>query len=653
MGRSISSAFATLLVLFGAVLATPALAADPPPLAAYGDLPDFEDAAISPSGSNIAIVARDNGVRKLMMFDRDLRPTRSMAVDDLKIRSIEWIGDEAVLMITSQTEALDSHFTTNQAEFTRGIVVPVSPGKDVGIVFAKNRTLLDALYGHYGVRRVDGNWVGYFGGIRLSQRDDTQEYALEHTRPSLIEVDFTRDGTRLASREARENSVRRWLVDAQGEVAATLDVRTESGDWEILGPRGDRVATGHHPRGAVGLVALGREGTSIIYSAEDEAGYRTLFEVPSDGRSAPAEILTDEPVVGIYTDQATSRLIGYLRRGTTDEQVFFDPAKQQLAAKIRQAFKGRTVRIAGWTPDFSRLLVRTSGNRDSGTWFLIEGAELKANYIGIERPAIAEEQVGPISTFAYTAQDGLGLDGILTLPPGREAKSLPVVIMPHGGPSGHDEEVFDWWAQAYASRGYAVFQPNFRGSTNRDQDFERAGHGQWGRKMQTDVSDGLNALAEKSIVDPARACIVGASYGGYAALAGVTVQQGFYRCAVSVAGVSDLSMFFRAETEASGLNPMVKVSLLEELGLRTGFDEVSPRRLAARADAPILLIHGRDDTVVPFEQSERMADALRNADKPYELTELRDEDHYLSRATTRRQMLAAAVAFVEKHNPAD
>src|SRR5690606_14537839 len=236
-----------------------------------------------------------------------------------------------------------------------------------------------------------------------------------------------------------------------------------------------------------------------------------------------------------------------------------------------------------------------------------------------ERPLIGEELVGPVSAFEYTAADGLEMDGVLTLPPGLEPANLPLVVMPHGGPRLHDEVEFDWWAQAFASRGYAVFQPNFRGSTNRDSAFVRAGNGEWGRKMQTDISDGVAALARQGIVDPARACIVGASYGGYAALAGVTLQQGLYKCAVAVAPVADLGSLFADEGGTSNRSGMLRRSLLEELGPRSGFDAISPRRQAARADAPILLIHGRDDTVVPFDQSDNMAHALRAAGKPYKL----------------------------------
>src|SRR5690606_9971004 len=168
----------------------------------------------------------------------------------------------------------------------------------------------------------------------------------------------------------------------------------------------------------------------------------------------------------------------------------------------------------------------------------------------------------------------------------------------------------------FASRGYAVLQPNFRGSTEHGEEFLHAGDGEWGKKMQTDLSDGMAYLAEQGMIDPARACIVGASYGGYAALAGVTLQQDLYRCAVSVAGVSDLDLFLDREYRESGQSKDLRDEWLEMMGPRSTLAELSPRRLAARADAPVLLIHGRDHTVVPYEQSTRMPDAPTEAGKP-------------------------------------
>jgi dipeptidyl aminopeptidase/acylaminoacyl peptidase len=211
--------------------------------------------------------------------------------------------------------------------------------------------------------------------------------------------------------------------------------------------------------------------------------------------------------------------------------------------------------------------------------------------------------------------------------------------------------MFDWIAQAFASRGYAVFQPNFRGSTGHGADFELAGHGEWGRKMQSDISDGLADLARQGIVDPQRVCIVGASYGGYAALAGVTLQQGLYRCAVAIAGISDVARMVATDVSESGFDPLLKRALGEEVGTGRDLDAISPLRFVNRVTVPVMLIHGKDDTVVSPDQSKAMANALRKAGKSVEYVTLPGEDHWLSRGATRQAMLEAAVGFVTRNNP--
>jgi dipeptidyl aminopeptidase/acylaminoacyl peptidase len=333
--------------------------------------------------------------------------------------------------------------------------------------------------------------------------------------------------------------------------------------------------------------------------------------------------------------------------------VLFDPARQFAVTKVHSAFPNLHVSLIDWTPDLSHLIVKTSGTDDSGTYYAVDINAMSAKAVGYERLAIAPEQVGPVSTIEYKAADGLEIEGILTLPPGREPKNLPVVMLPHGGPYAHDIADFDWWAQAFASRGYAVLQPNFRGSTNRDAAFRNAAHNEWGRKMETDISDGLAELARRGIVDPKRACIMGASYGGYAALAGVTLQHGIYRCAVSDAGVSDLRMMYQYDVPVGVTSEVSHASMRDFLGDPSTYDARSPRMHAAEADAPVLLTQGKDDTVVPFEQSQVMYDALKAAGKPVEMVVMAGEDHWLSTGATRLQMLTAALAFVEKYNPPD
>jgi dipeptidyl aminopeptidase/acylaminoacyl peptidase len=390
----------------------------------------------------------------------------------------------------------------------------------------------------------------------------------------------------------------------------------------------------------------------LVYSVEDEAtGEDRWFEMPLAGGDA-AEILKDEQVGGNYIDPRNRQLIGYVRDGDVPEAHFYDARQEKVMAATRRAFPGVNVRLVDWSDRFDHLIVRTDGIGDPLTWWKVDIATGQANPLGVSYPMVAAD-VGPMRMVRYKAADGLDVSGVLTLPPGRPAKNLPVVLFPHGGPSARDYPGFDWWAQAFAAQGYAVFQPNFRGSTGYGAAFQHAGNGEWGRKMQTDISDGLAELVRQGIVDPKRACIMGASYGGYAALAGVTLQQGLYRCAVAVAGVSDVQQMYQTDVAESGSDPALIRGLKAEIGSGRALKDVSPIRFAERADAPILLIHGKDDTVVQYAQSSAMARALRQAGKPVEFVTLPGEDHWLSKSATRLAMLQAALTFVERNNPPD
>ena len=641
--KRLQTLLAALLCFFAVSVAQ---AADPAPLAAYGALPNVEDAAISPSGDNIALLVTLDGQRVLLFINSEKRIYMRTSVGDAKIREFDWIGDDRLLLVTSQTEDVWG-FTTDKIEVSTARIIPTSAGGETDTIFGNNPKLINAINGSYGVRRVNGRWTGFFGAIEM-RRGRLNEYTFDHGRPYLYSVDLASNKAVRVERSASENMYRDWVIDANGRVAATFDISMNSGDWTITGPGGKTLASGRQELGRAGLIGLDYEGTSLIYSVRDAENNSRWFTVPLVG-GTPQPFLADVAVDQLYFDPVSGYLTGYLDED--EEPVFQNPEHRRAVSMIRKAFKNYRVTLMDWTSDFSKVLVRTSGNADSGTWFVVDLANLKADAIAYERPEIGPNHIGRISTFDFVAQDGLEMDGILSLPAGREAKYLPVVILPHGGPTSQDREEFDWWAQAFASRGYAVFQPNFRGSTNRGDSFRQAGYGEWGRKMQTDLSDGLAALAEKGIVDPTRACIVGASYGGYAALAGVTVQQDVYRCAVAVAPVSDLRDMYNEDYRASGRRKLTKASLLDQLGPSDRWNDVSPRRLASRADAPVMLIHGKDDTVVPYSHSHRMADALKDANKPYELVALDGEDHWLSKSETRLKMLSAAMSFMLKHNP--
>lgn len=629
--------------------------AAPPPISAYGELPQIEFVDLSPNGVLVAVIVRSNGQRSLRIFDGE-QMVKNVPVGDAKIRDMAWANDSLLMIDISQTVDLPPDFTADKAEFFSTLFVPLN-GDNVEWLFEKQRNISTYSYGWYGTRSIGGKQFGFFGGVELQRRSSisfgTNGFVFKGGHPALFRVDLSDFSAKKVAYAPSEGADRQWLVDDKGDIAATLEIKSGDGSWAITDKKNQTVAKGQSRIGYAALLAFNHDGTKVIYYERDEEeGTRKFYEVSLSG-GAPAEFLPGVAVDRWIIDPNSSRLIGYQLASDKFDVRMFNPQVEKQVLKIGQAFPDRLISLKDWTEDFRFIIANTNGNKDSGSWWWVNLKQLTAGQVGLERPTILAENVGQISRIEYTASDGLPMDGILTLPPGRTPKNLPIVMLPHGGPTSEDQPGFDWWAQAIASRGYAVFQPNFRGSTNRDTNFIRAGYGQWGRKMQTDISDGLSHLAKLGTIDPKRACIVGASYGGYAALAGVTLQNGLYRCAVSVAGVSDLSLMVSTDIAESGTDPLLKRNLQYSVGSGKDLKEVSPRRFAPDANAPILLIHGKDDVIVPYKQSEIMASALKNAGKPFDFVTLAEEDHWLSKEKTRIQMLEATIAFIEKHNPAD
>jgi dipeptidyl aminopeptidase/acylaminoacyl peptidase len=397
------------------------------------------------------------------------------------------------------------------------------------------------------------------------------------------------------------------------------------------------------------LLGLGRDGGSVLaaFAGEKDGEIRELN--PDSGDWGAPRPQPDD----LIWDRATGRLIGeHDLIGDEDRYTFYDPTDQALWRGVTTAYAGARVRFEGFSDDHMRILVFVDSPTEGPAWALVDRKTHSGDWMGVQYESLKPEDIAPVRAIAFKAKDGLALTGYLTLPSGKSAKGLPLVVFPHGGPAARDEIGFDWWAQAMASRGYAVLQVNYRGSEGLGWDLESAGFGEWGRKMQTDLSDGVRYLAAQGTIDPARVCIVGASYGGYAALAGATLDAGVYRCAASVAGPSDLRRFVDTWKRDEGDQGVGSERYwLRYMGPRDGLAAISPARQVDKATVPILLVHGKDDTVVPYEQSQIMADALMRAGKSVDFVTLKSEDHWLSRGETRLLMLEAVVAFLEKHNP--
>lgn len=621
-----------------------------PPIEAYGKLPALENVILSPSGQRYAMIAVAGEARKLVVATVDNKLLYATALGSAKVRGLRWAGEEHLVISLSSTTNLGMDFGVNSLELDTVVSLNIPAGKLIPI-FSLKQAIEPSVFGQYGDRLINGRWYGFFGGVTMQPSRSGVAF-LTHTYPDLYRVDLDTGAPQLVA-QGDENGDG-WLVGPGGDVAARAYYNETGGNWKIVGGAygGDVLASGRNLYGGVILEGFGRTPDTLLVSIPKPAHARIDAEIPLKGGAA-VEVPNDNDIDETLFDRRTKTWIGYVSFGDSPETKMFDPRIDARFRGTRKAFPNKSVRFESWSDDFTRIVVFTTGGGDSGTYWLVDIATGDADPIGRQYSAIPPAEVGPIKMVDWQAADGLQLHGVLSLPPGRAARNLPVVVLPHGGPEDRDYPVFDWWAQAFASQGYAVFQPNFRGSSGYGAAFVEAGQGEWGRKMQTDVSDGLAELVRQGVVDPKRACIVGGSYGGYAALAGVTVQHGLYRCAVADAAVSDpkemLSYEARKEDSASAATRYWR----SFMGPESKLNEISPLHLAATADAPILLIHGKDDTVVLYDQSVAMNRALLAAHKTVELVTLPNEDHWLSREATRLQMLKSAVAFVEKYNPPD
>ncbi|WP_269515111.1 alpha/beta hydrolase family protein [Brevundimonas subvibrioides] len=629
-------------------------AAEVPPLAAYGALPSLEFVQLSRSGRRLAFISVVGERRILSVIDTT--PVVSLGrleVGDAKVRDLRWIDDDHVLITSSTTQTLPE-IGIFRRELSIGQIYDLTAQRVVQML-EPTAGLFPVLMGPVDVATVDGNPAVF---VR------THSFQSPRGR-DLYRVDPRSGRARRA--EAMERDVDEYVLDSSGQSVARsrYDERTQV--WSLhLRQEGELQETWRTtaPIDLPSLQGLGLNGDSVIVAADrpdlgregrEDADFFDVSLATGVWRPLRFDF---EPTALIF-HPGSGRLIGASRlEDDGRDYLFADDEAARLWASVKEAFPGTRPSLSSWSDDLRSAVVFTSGSGDSGSYHLVDGGAGTVVTVGQAYAGVPPSAVGPIAPLSYTAADGLEIHGYLTTPPGREARSLPLVVLVHGGPASRDRYEFDWWGQALASRGYAVLQVNFRGSTGYGEAFLEAGFGEWGRKMQTDLSDGVRHLTALGIVDPGRVCIVGASYGGYAALAGPTLDRGVYRCAVSVAGVSDLRQMvdYAADRGTRRDNDSVRYwnRFMGGDGPRDrSLDARSPARLADQADAPILLIHGRDDTVVPISQSRAMAEALRQAGKPVELMELEGEDHWLSRSDTRLRMLTASVAFLQHNNPPD
>ncbi|MBS0378697.1 MAG: S9 family peptidase [Proteobacteria bacterium] len=644
--RNLNVAASALLGLL--LVLTVAAGAAAAPLEVYGRLPTLESVGISPDGTRLAFVRTQGDDRLLIVVALATgKPIAGGHIGKVKLRDVQWADDRRLLLITSVTEDL-MEFSGGKHEWTGLQVFDIEkrtltawPKLNSG-VNPSEPNIMNVIESDPTIRRIGGHTVLFVTGI----------YVTDRTLPLLFRIDLDEGSQRIVRQGS--DSTREWIVDDAGAVVAEETYHETDHHWTLRYRKGSSLAdaaVGHESIDIPHLLGFGPvDDTLLVGLTENGDSVWRLFSLKDGTLGAPmAEHASlDSPI----EDMQTHRMIGGIDVQDDSRYVFFDATRQKWWDAIVRGFSDEHVELVSASQDFKKVVVRVNGPSFGYSYQLVDMDTHKASLVGDVYDGIVRPMA--VQRIDYPAADGLKLSAYLTLPAGKEPKRLPLIVLPHGGPAVRDTADFDWWSQALAAQGYAVLRPNYRGSTVNHGLLE-AGYGQWGRKMQTDLSDAVRYLAKAETIDPARVCIVGASYGGYAALAGVTLDPGVYRCSVAVAGIGDLQRMLSWEARDASKRTVRYWDRF--MGVTGASDarlaEISPIRHLDAVTVPVMLIHGRDDTVVPFEQSQQMYDALKQAHKSVELVELKHEDHWLSSSETRLQMLQASVAFLRQHNPPD
>jgi dipeptidyl aminopeptidase/acylaminoacyl peptidase len=637
-------------------LAAPALA-EPPPASAFGRIPAIVTARLSPDGKRVAILGGTSEQRFVSIATVDQPDLPTVPLGAVEAVGLRWIGDEYLAARIAVFDKLaprqQYRLERNVSISAQGQVLNVLLGKDSLSTFILEQPVL-------GVTATQPTRA-LMEGLVLSagpSSDMNTHIARKGVDDPLLAALWSVDPkTGVGSLVERgDYDTTTWEVDSTGQARVRLEVDQLTHNFSVMGrAKGAR-------QWSVAWAGGDLESRRAFYgySEPDDAIYLALgdhivLKHLADGTATPIGPALAGVNPELVWDTNRNTAVGVETAGERPVVDWLDPEIGAVHAALSRLFKDKDVELENWSADRTRYVARVTSPSAPPVWYLFDKTRKELSPLGEEYPELKGASLGTTRWITYKARDGLEIPAYLTLPPGAPATGAkaPLIVLPHGGPGARDTFEFDFLAQFLATRGYAVLQPQFRGSWGFGKAFEDAGHGEWADKMQTDLLDGIAAAAASGDVDPTRVCIVGASYGGYAALAGAAFHPEAYRCAASIAGVSDLGLLSVEQARLYGRDSGSMQEFRKMLGGAPAAKllATSPGHQVAGIRAPILLIHGDQDTVVPIEQSLNMAKALTAAGKPVEMVTLSEENHYLTRAATRTQTLEALGAFLAKNLP--
>jgi dipeptidyl aminopeptidase/acylaminoacyl peptidase len=590
--------------------------------AKFARLPTYDQLQLSPNGGFVAYLTPHEG-RKVLMIQHRLGGSQ-VAVPFHKNADISWFrwaSDTYLIIGYAQTQINRGYVRAKQEKYMLASIRRDGQGFQM---------LKQSGFSYYDLQPDDPNH------IIAPLGEDVAEFDLATGDHRIIQHSLM--------------DIYGWRLDQQREVRYGMAEQRDENVPYYRMPDGEWVNVSDHEWWDKGFGILGfYENPEYAYGrGPSEHGTLGLFRIDMTSGKVLEEVFSHPKVdIGeIVFAPYSRRAIGVTYTVDREEVFYWDDYFSKFQAFIDRILPDTTNVIVDKAQHEKVYLILAKSDREPGVYYHFDLAAKKLNQIAPRFPGLDPATLSPVQPVTFTARDGLEIPGYLIVPKGLEAKSLPMVIIPHGGPRSRSDADYDYIAQAIVARGYAVYSPNFRGSSGYGRAFRAKGYNEWGGAMQRDVTDATEWLVKEGIADPDRICILGLSYGGYSALIGAAQNPDMYACAVSGNGVTDLP-FFMGDKKYGYVDGD---EWAEDMQPKEGEPEdVSPKHLVDRFRTPVLLLHAKDDARVNINQSDRMYDALRSNQKEVKFVKIDKGTHWLVNREARETFLKESLLFLDEH----
>ncbi len=635
----------------------------------YAQLPRTSGVSVSPDGQRVAILRPHKGSKAIFIYNLE-KPQAKVKViptpQDSIVKTVFWGGNKnIVLRAQFPRKASWARTHTKQALFSRYVSYNIDTNAPA--ILMKKLLQKEA-----DTRGGATRQITYAGSVIHSLPNDAKHILISRSKyiaPNAFTIHYkvNLDTGKATTVRRLDINTQNVIFDVTGEemlARSTYDSNTETYNvYFVENGKERQVFSKKYAKGELPnyqVVGIEPDKTKLLFldstssgnpffTIDTKTGARGAFEIPAQ---RPRN-LNFQPL----TDRFTGKIIGI---GYVDDhyrQKYLAEPYKGWHRKISKALPGKNIRISSWTKDHQKITVYAEGPTDSGEYYLFEPERKSLSSLGKRYPELDENEVGRTFKADFTARDGLKIPAYITLPPGKTLKDGPfsLVAMPHGGPQARDNASFDFWAQYIAAHNVAVFKPNFRGSDGYGYDFVKKGHGEFGGKMLDDTIDGILALDARGIIDKNKVCVTGASYGGYQAFALPVRDKDLFKCSISVNGVSDLTKMLKwvAGGRGSGRNNFGSRYWYKWMGHYAKEPEkvkqFSPAKNLDGVKTEFVILHGELDPVVPYEQSEYMAKALKKIGQTGEIIAFPGDDHNLSLPQSRKVLLEESAKLFSKH----